>query len=339
MTYKTVDGAYTFIIGGSAMNIDFSQKYDLIEDNYRIIKKNYKLAENVEYIYGAELFAEQNREVNPDTLLECRDILKHKVKALSALGSIRNDTALTCKMALSSDPVGYLERTAEALKELKKHSKMSSELSITTAILFSDLGLSSDAVEKYADISEKLYKAMKRKHPFLTDTADSHFISLLALTGRENDAVIDETEELYKLAKEDFPNNAAQTISFVLALSKDVPQAKYGKLKELYQRLKEAKHKFPKDMNISILAAVSLADISAEQLTNLLISVDENLMEVKGFKRFSISAAERLVYAAQLIISECCNDDKLLGSVIIHLTEYWLMNERAAVAAATVASM
>ena len=97
-----------------------------------------------------------------------------------------------------------------------------------------------DQAESIANKTREILAALKKDHPFLTDSSDTSFVALLALTDKSVDQIVDEVNQGYGILKDKFPfhSNAVHSLAQILAISRGSVETKCDKAIEIYDALK-----------------------------------------------------------------------------------------------------
>ena len=251
------------------------------------------------YPICAQIFLAADRPVEAAQLERCKALVKSTTGPFSNFrGNIR--LPLICMLAAGDDPEDRWERTQRGYALLKE-SFFGSEYLALAALLLSDGGK-----EDFAALAARgkgLYQRMKKEHPFLTGQEDSVFALLLAESQRTDDELIDDMEACYRLLDERFPKgDALQSVSHVLALSQEAPEEKVHRLIALFDGVQRAGGKYGKDRQLPILAALSLAKGSVDELVQGLMALDGLLSQQKGYTGvFGMDRRTRMMHAAMLL--------------------------------------
>ena len=195
---------------------------------------------------------------------------------------------------------------------------------------------------RYAELAQRtrrIYKQMRAGHPFLTSGEDSTFCALMALLDKPDEVLLGDAEECYKILKNDFfSSNAVQSLSHVLAMCDGEPKIKCQRTMELFQKLKEAGHKYGTSYELPTLGVLAMADGNQDEIVAEMAEIDQWLSEQKGFGFFSsISAKQRLMYAGMIAQQDYIND-KMMQSAAVNGVISLIVAQQAAMCAAITAS-
>ena len=97
-------------------------------------------------------------------------------------------------------------------------------------------------------------------------------------------------------------NNAMQSVSHVLALDEASTEEKCSRLCNIFNQLKEKRHKYGTGYEMTVLGTMSILDIPVEQIVDEIIEADEFLKQQKGFGDFVMGDKRRRMYAALMVM-------------------------------------
>ena len=195
---------------------------------------------------------------------------------------------------------------------------------------------------RYAELAQRtrrIYKQMRADHPFLTSGEDSTFCALMALLDKPDEVLLGDAEECYKTLKSNFfSSNAVQSLSHVLAMCDGEPKIKCQRTMELFQKLKEAGHKYGTSYELPTLGVLAMADGNQDEIAAEMAEIDQWFSEQKGFGFFSsISAKQRLMYAGMIAQQDYINDKMMQGAAVNGVISL-IVAQQAAMCAAITAS-
>ncbi|MBO4384468.1 MAG: DUF4003 family protein [Clostridia bacterium] len=254
-----------------------------------------------DYIYpvAAAMFLSAGKKPDADELKKVRKLVRGSVSIFS---NFRGNTELPLVAILASgnDPEGAWDRTQKNYALLKERFMASEHLALAAAMTCSgrDGGFSETAVR-----AKRIYKRMRREHPFLTGAEDSVFALLLALDPRSDDELIDDMDECYRLLDLRFPKgNGMQAASHVLALANGSPRDKADRMIELFDAVRDAGGRYGTELELAQLAALSVTDGDTAELARLVMEADSFLKKQKGYRPvFGHTRRTRLMHAALIV--------------------------------------
>ena len=284
----------------------------------------------------AGIFINKEQTANEEMLLQCKDILKRNTGIFSNFKSTAKPM-IVAMLAANENPQLLMERGLKVYDLLKEEFMSSVYLPIAAMIIaqYADEA-------RYAELAQRtrrIYKQMRADHPFLTSGEDSTFCALMALLDKPDEVLLGDAEECYKILKNNFfSSNAVQSLSHVLAMCDGEPENKCQKTMELFQKLKEAGHKYGTSYELPTLGVLAMADGNQDEIAAEMAEIDQWLSEQKGFGFFSsISAKQRLMYAGMIAQQDYIND-KMMQSAAVNGVISLIVAQQAAMCAAITAS-
>ena len=139
---------------------------------------------------------------------------------------------------MQADPDAFLTRCVNASNELRKAFGSSSYVPLAALMMVQRIG--DEQFAETASQARKIYDLMKAKHFFLTGDDDSPSCVALALSGKDPEALINDSEQCYEILKQNhFSRNAIQSLSNTLAGYDGTPAEKCARAVELSQLLRK----------------------------------------------------------------------------------------------------
>lgn len=264
------------------------------------IRGAFKLENDYIYPVCAQIFLAADRSVDRERLEQCKALVKRTTGPFSSFrGNVR--LPLLCMLAAGDDPEGRWARTQRCYALLKERFFASEYLALAALLLSG--AVSEAALPDLAARGKGLYQRMKQEHPFLTGQEDSVFALLLAQSDRTDDELVEDMERCYGLLRERFHGgDGLQTASHVLALSREEPGDKAGRVISLFDAIEAAGGKYGKDRQLSILADLTLGQRPQEELVRDILDLDGFLATQKGYKGiFGMDRRTRTMHAAMLL--------------------------------------
>ncbi|MCQ2534689.1 MAG: DUF4003 domain-containing protein [Clostridia bacterium] len=207
---------------------------------------------------------------------------------------------LLCKMLMSHNPEYYLEEVQDVYNALSSGFFGKSEHKVLAAIVIVDSKTNtSNAIER----TKEIYSEMTKKHAFLTSNEDYPLCAALAVSGKPIERLIDDMEESYKiLTKKFLDKNAVQTLTHVLALDDKSPEIKCQRVIDIWDKLKDAKHKYSTGMELGNLGVLQTLDYSIDEIVQNVIDADDYLKTQKGFGNLAAGSDMRKLFASQVVL-------------------------------------
>ncbi len=249
----------------------------------------------------AAILSARDVKADPDKLEECRQLLKKHTGLFSIFRGTVTLPVITM-LSLSENPAGHLERTKILYELLKKHFFSSEYLPIAAVMIAEQAEM--EEYEALAEKTRKIYDLMKQEHPFLTSSEDSPYAAMMALSGKKEEELIEETERCYRELKTEFSSgNALQALSHVVALGEGETSEKCQRVIELYGNLKEEGHRYGRGYELATLGVLAPLHGEIVGFTQEIAEIDDFLKFQKGFGIFGVGAKQRLMYAGILAMS------------------------------------
>lgn len=304
--------------------------------NKETMKSAFAWEDGLTHLACAGIFINKEQTANEEMLLQCKDILKRNTGIFSNFKSTAKPM-IVAMLAANENPQLLMERGLKVYDLLKEEFMSSVYLPIAAMIIaqYADEA-------RYAELAQRtrrIYKQMRADHPFLTSWEDSTFCALMALLDKPDEVLLGDAEECYKILKNNFfSSNAVQSLSHVLAMCDGEPENKCQKTMELFQKLKEAGHKYGTSYELPTLGVLAMADGNQDEIAAEMAEIDQWLSEQKGFGFFSsISAKQRLMYAGMIAQQDYIND-KMMQSAAVNGVISLIVAQQAAMCAAITAS-
>lgn len=304
--------------------------------NKETMKSAFAWEDGLTHLACAGIFINKEQTANEEMLLQCKDILKRNTGIFSNFKSTAKPM-IVAMLAANENPQLLMERGLKVHDLLKEEFMSSVYLPIAAMIIaqYADEA-------RYAELAQRtrrIYKQMRADHPFLTSGEDSTFCALMALLDKPDEVLLGDAEECYKILKNDFfSSNAVQSLSHVLAMCDGEPKIKCQRTMELFQKLKEAGHKYGTSYELPTLGVLAMADGNQDEIVAEMAEIDQWLSEQKGFGFFSsISAKQRLMYAGMIAQQDYIND-KMMQSAAVNGVISLTVAQQAAMCAAITAS-
>lgn len=304
--------------------------------NKETMKSAFAWEDGLTHLACAGIFINKEQTANEEMLLQCKDILKRNTGIFSNFKSTAKPM-IVAMLAANENPQLLMERGLKVHDLLKEEFMSSVYLPIAAMIIaqYADEA-------RYAELAQRtrrIYKQMRADHPFLTSGEDSTFCALMALLDKPDEVLLGDAEECYKTLKSNFfSSNAVQSLSHVLAMCDGEPKIKCQRTMELFQKLKEAGHKYGTSYELPTLGVLAMADGNQDEIVAEMAEIDQWLSEQKGFGFFSsISAKQRLMYAGMIAQQDYINDKMMQGAAVNGVISL-IVAQQAAMCAAITAS-
>ena len=280
----------------------------------------------------AALFTNQRQIADTDWMKRCKGILEEHTGAFSGFRGIAK-LSMISYLALDGSPERRMQKALLVYEAMKEHFFSSQYLSVASMMIS---GLAEkDRYEEIARRTRWIYDLMRKEHPFLTSSEDSVFAALLALSEKSDEEVIRETEDCYRLLKEQFSaGNALQSLSHALALGEGTAKEKCERTIRLYDLLKE------KGCKLATLGVLALLPAKLETIAEDVAETDAFLAKQKGYGFFGFSRKQRLMHAGLIVASDYIgeNAELKMGAAAVGGTIALIVAQQTAICAAVVAA-
>lgn len=284
------------------MDQDLARKLELLASNKQTIDHEYMFEMGLSQAVAALLLAIADQPVDIERMRECRNILSGKVSALS---SFRDSTELLvlARMAMAQDPERYIDDTLEIYKVFSKGVFFSDSYMVLTSMIICDSNQKENAAAIKARTDE-IMRRMAKEHPLLTSNEDLALAALLAMTGRDIDAIINDMEECYTYTRNELKlgvdANSIQTLAQILALTEDNIRLQCDKIAHLFRAFKDQNAKFGTYLEFPAIATLIDINRPTDWLVRDVIEGAEMLGKNKGFGGLEMDRNTRLMFSAML---------------------------------------
>lgn len=248
---------------------------------------------------SATSFLNQGILADATKLEECKKLLKENTGVFSNFrGNV--EVPMVVQLAVADVPADKLQKTLKVY-EILKQEFCGSEYLVLAAAVLADI-VSEEQALKMAQKARGIYNRMKQEHPFLTSGEDSVYAVLMAVSEKNDEALVEEAEVCYKKLKEKFSaSNEIQALSHVLSIAEGNAEEKCSRVVALYEALKNAGMKYGKYYELVVLASLAVLPVDQKVLVEEIKAVDAFLTEQKGYGFFGLDKKTRLMHAAMLV--------------------------------------
>ena len=299
------------------MNSEFTKKLELLAANKKAIDKGFYFEMGISQVVAGLLFASAGKEADIERMKEARAILKKKAGVFSAFRDA-TELVILARMATAPDMERYIDDLIDVFNVLMKGKVFEDSYMVLTAMIIVDRGRKADA-ESIKNATNELMRRMSKRHPILTSSEDLALAALLAMSGRDIDAVMNDMEECYVYTKKELKlraeANSIQALSQILALTEGDMKAKCDKVAELFAAFKEHGSKFGTYLEFPALGTLLDVQVPTEVLVPEIIEAADFLKKNKGFGGLSMDKKTRLMFAA-LLASEVYTSGRAASGII-----------------------
>ena len=299
------------------MNSEFTKKLELLAANKKAIDKGFYFEMGISQVVAGLLFASAGKEADIERMKEARAILKKKAGVFSAFRDA-TELVILARMATAPDMERYIDDLIDVFNVLMKGKVFEDSYMVLTAMIIVDRGRKADA-ESIKNATNEIMRRMSKRHPILTSSEDLALAALLAMSGRDIDAVMNDMEECYVYTKKELKlraeANSIQALSQILALTEGDMKAKCDKVAELFAAFKEHGSKFGTYLEFPALGTLLDVQVPTEVLVPEIIEAADFLKKNKGFGGLSMDKKTRLMFAA-LLASEVYTSSRAASGII-----------------------
>ena len=254
--------------------------------------------------FGALMHVSAECEADARRAKICKHILQDRALVFARFREPLKYTLQT-KMALSDDPVAFIEDVLDVYEQLREGRMQPGEvLAMVAAAIVENCPADrrDAAVEK--TIAE--YEKAKELHGLLANGSDLPLIALAVMAGKDVDQAAGEVGTLLQDMKENYQleSNAAQFIAMVLALSDKPAKTKTEELFGLFDACDKMGHATSADNLMVVYTAFADTDYELGQVVAAIGEVDEWLKKKKGYGSFGIGGYERRLIATLLAFED-----------------------------------
>ncbi len=284
-------------------------KCDLFEENYGILKKNFKWEYSMMLRLAAIICANAGIKADVEAIKKAKGIIKKNTGVFSSFKDI-SFFILSTLFSLEKNQEEMFLKTKNIYEEMRKTGFRASPYLTLAAFSVAKQKPEQD-VGAVISRAKEFYDAMKREHRFLTAADDYGYAAMLAATDLNIASTINEMEMCYELLKKNFGvGNELQSLTHVLAMGEEPAQEKCDRVLEVFESLNNKDCKISKYHNLANLGILVLVSEDVEKLTDEIAEVNKYLLGKKGFGRWSISKQDRTLFSSVLVVEEYLKESK-----------------------------
>ncbi len=295
--------------GGFDMMMAVQNQCELFVQNKERVKKDMWIEDGGIQLACAGICTSNNKVYDKEVFDFCKKILNNKVGTFSKFRGTFQSVIVTLMM-MYEDPEKYLEKGLCAYNVLKEYYKESVHLTFVAMSMAQYVD--EKDYEMIVERSQRIYKQLKDRHPFLTGNKDIVYCVLMAMSEKPNDAFLEEVEEIYTILKQKFSIGwTTQALSLVLALIEGTVEEKTQYIFEIYSQLKEAGCKYGTGNELPMLGLWLVKNPDCSKSVHSMVEVDQWLREQKGFGVWgTITNTQRRRYASMLVNNQIGNESR-----------------------------
>lgn len=286
------------------------------------------------YPVCAGVLQTKKRRVSAEEIRACKKMLNANTGIFSNFrGTVR--LPITAMLLSESDYERKFQNVLEAYAVLKNYFFASAGLTLA-AFVMTEVS-SSLRYDETARRARKIYDLLKKKHPVMTNGADTAFCVMMTLSKRSDEELIASAEECYRTLKgEFFSSNSVQGLSFILALCEEVPNdVKCGRVLEIYSALRERKIRYSRSSYLPILGAPAITDKPVESIADDIKDVYDFLRTQRGYGFFGAGYKEALMHAVMIVSADIAEENRGSEIASVIATVAVIAAQQAAIVAST----
>lgn len=296
------------------------KKCELFSANRNAISKKFMFEKDVMNIVAGLIFTGADQEADIEKLTECKKILSDHTGFSSEFRDVVK-LALLSEMALSDSPEQYIDDVKTVYKKLHKGKFRNNSYTVLAAMLICELG-KQDNTDEIIEKHTQLLEQMEKLHPILTDSEDTSYVILLALSDRSVDTIISDMNECFDYLKNTckikVSPDPVQGLGEILALTDGDIRKKCDKIIGIYNILKDNKADIQGGYAFSALGNLIGIDETPEMLANEIMEANTFLESCKGFDEKSVSENQRLMFAVILTAESFGMSSSALSNTFIN---------------------
>mgnify|MGYP001221517328 CR=1 FL=1 len=312
-----------------------SELCELFMANRDVMRSSARWSFDAIQICCAGIYTLANQKADAVEFSKAMDLIKDGTGILSNVrGTSRQP--LAAMLALEEDPEKLLDRMLMIYGELKNEIGSSVYLPIAAMVIARQAD--DEEAMTIAEHTNHLYRKLKNEHPLLVNGQDGALIALLAISGKDDDTMIEEAEASYGILKQrTHAGNPALSLGMMLTACEGSAEEKCNKTFALMDKLEAAGIKCGSGYEMSVYGVMAVTCDDADAAFEEIKEIDGFLKEQKGFGMMGIGAKQRGMYACMLAQHEM-STGKYVESAAVSAAVAAVVAEQAAMMAAVMAS-
>lgn len=283
------------------MNENLSRITDTFIENYNTAKKLFRLDGNYAAISYAAFLLSKDKAVTEERLSEAKKLLGTYAKGFINIKNTLAKEVAAAAVADSTDPDHAAQKINEIYSSLRKIATGSDFFGVPAAIIYKNA-----RPLEYDDVIERVkavYNGIKKHHPLITSYEDVLACTLMALSGKPVEEVVQDSEECFDIIKKEYlSGNNAQTVACLLSVFDGTSAEKCEKAISASKTLKKAKISFD-DRSLASLAAITMI-VKEEDLQSYISDIgeiSEKLKSVRGLGNLGVGKKFRNMLSAAIV--------------------------------------
>lgn len=282
------------------MNQENLNNINLWLANRNIMDKNFKYNKGIMNHSAALLYTVNGESASQNDLLYCKRLIRDKTGTFSYFRGL-SEQIMTVLLAMSDNPDALLDQTMKIYDDLKGNLPKSSFLPISSLLIARNSeGKNIETIKSRMIV---IYKNMKKNHRFLTGDEALTWSALMALSDRDAEEMMHESEMLYRELKPSL-NSSTGTLSLAYSLSMEPRplKEKYQLVHDLSRTLIRHDIKINPSYGLPAIGSLALSTRDYVGIAKEILDIDVYLKQQPGFGFWGgISTKDRHLYAAMII--------------------------------------
>ncbi|MGN0457185.1 MAG: DUF4003 family protein [Acutalibacteraceae bacterium] len=285
---------------------------ELFARNLEMMKESFKWEASQLYPLCANIYTTNGITLDPKRIKTSKDIIKENTSFFSNFRSTMTTIPLATLLSIEQNPMETFKELNNVYNLLKEVFSSSSYLTLAAYLIVKHS--SQDEYESITNQTRIIFDIIKKEHFFLTSSEDCLIAVQFTLDKKPNNEIIKKSEQLFELLKPEFSNgNTVQAMSNTLALSDKENDALIDKTNRIITSLKGHGYRLTSGVDMAVFAALAIADVSVEQTVNDILEVNAYLLTVKGFGNLlteskimdpKLLPKRRLLHSANIVLNE-----------------------------------
>ncbi len=322
------------------MNIELKEKVNLMVENYKELKGNFKWDTSLLKHFCAMMHATRGEKVNIDRIKEIKKYIKEETGLTSDYRG-NNLLIIATLLCFEEDYKSFFKNMVDIHEKMRQYGfRKSQYLPLATYTMVKDVP--EDQWNHKFQRMDEFYRSMKENHFWLTSTDDYVFAAVLATTDLDVKETMGKVEECYKALNQEgfWKGNDLQTLSHIMALGEESAYEKCKKANSLYNKLKDEKCKL-KYSGLATLGVITLIAENENEIVKEIKEVNDFICEKDGYGMWSLDKSMRIILSANLVCDFYIDEMKkgvLKVALANSINAIIIAQEQAAIAACCAAS-
>lgn len=322
------------------INVELQKTCDDFIDYRELLRGTniFSSTRSVVYPLCAYICMIRRQEPNTEIINLCKQIIHESYGVFNNFRGFSEKT-LTVLLSCESDPGRVNDLCGIAYAELRDLFSASDYLPVLA--FFMATTMPPAEYRSFAESTKALHELFNDMHPWLTGEEDTIFDGLLNATGRNHEELVEETEKIWRMLKDDFRfhKNALQTAAHAMTLCPGDPALKAGRFHTIFTMLRSEGISYSKDFEIVPLAVLANIGIEPQQIVEDFLECEAYLKDNGRYGFWTgYSTSTRYMHAV-LVLSvyyQVASNELTAAFVVSVLIEIYREISQEATTAATV---